>query len=119
MLAHKATHEGRTAVEAIAGHKGHSSPRDSAVVFYRSRDAWCGLTETQAQRENREIKVAISVGPRPAAMTVDRTEGMTKLVLDRKASACWASASWRRRGESSLPKGVLAVEMAALAKDLL
>ena len=59
MLAHKASHEGRTAVEAIAGHKVAFEPNAiPAVVFTDPEIAWCGLTETQAQKENREIKVA-------------------------------------------------------------
>ncbi len=64
MLAHKASHEGRTAVEAIAGHKVAFEPNAiPAVVFTDPEIAWCGLTETEAQKENREIKVAkISLG---------------------------------------------------------
>jgi dihydrolipoamide dehydrogenase len=59
MLAHKASHEGRTAVEAIAGHKVVFEPNAiPAVVFTDPEVAWCGLTETQAEKENREIKVA-------------------------------------------------------------
>ena len=57
MLAHKASHEGRTAVEAIAGHKVAFEPHAiPAVVFTDPEVAWCGLTETQAQKENRDIK---------------------------------------------------------------
>ena len=57
MLAHKASHEGRTAVEAIAGHKVAFEPNAiPAVVFTDPEIAWAGLTETQAQKENREIK---------------------------------------------------------------
>src|SRR5246500_3627116 len=58
MLAHKASHEGRTAVEAIAGHKVAFEPNAiPAVVFTDPEVAWAGLTETQAQKENREVKV--------------------------------------------------------------
>ena len=84
MLAHKASHEGRTAVEAIAGHKVAFEPAAiPAVVFTDPEIAWCGLTETQAQKENREIKVAkFPWAASGRAMTLDRTEGMTKLILD-------------------------------------
>src|SRR6266700_494522 len=59
MLAHKASHEGRTAVEHIAGHKVAFEPNAiPAVVFTDPEIAWTGLTETQAAKENREIKVA-------------------------------------------------------------
>src|SRR5438034_6304862 len=59
MLAHKASHEGRTAVEHIAGHKVAFEPNAiPAVVFTDPEIAWTGLTETQAANEGREIKVA-------------------------------------------------------------
>src|SRR5690349_2803995 len=59
MLAHKASHEGRTAVEAIAGHKVAFEPHAiPAVVFTDPEIAWCGLTETQAKQEGRPIEVA-------------------------------------------------------------
>ena len=59
MLAHKASHEGRTAVEHIAGHKVAFEPNAiPAVVFTDPEIAWAGLTETQAEKEGREIKVA-------------------------------------------------------------
>ncbi len=52
MLAHKAMHEGRTAVEAIAGHKVAFEPAAiPAVVFTDPEVAWCGLTEAEAEKE--------------------------------------------------------------------
>ena len=59
MLAHKASHEGRVAAEAIAGHKVAFEPNAiPAVVFTDPEVAWCGLTETQAAKDHHEIKVA-------------------------------------------------------------
>ena len=68
----------------LSGHKVAFEPAAiPAVVFTDPEIAWCGLTETQAQKENREIKVAkFPWAASGRAMTVDRTEGMTKLVLD-------------------------------------
>src|SRR5450432_991837 len=84
MLAHKAMHEGRTAVEAIAGHKVAFEPAAiPAVVFTDPEVAWAGMTETQAQKENREIKVAkFPWAASGRAATLDRTEGLTKLLID-------------------------------------
>jgi dihydrolipoamide dehydrogenase len=84
MLAHKASHEGRTAVEAIAGHKVAFEPNAiPAVIFTDPEIAWAGLTETQAQKENREIKVAkFPWSASGRALTLDRPEGMTKLIVD-------------------------------------
>src|SRR5437764_3600144 len=84
MLAHKASHEGRTAVEVIAGHKYKFAPNAiPAVVFTDPEVAWAGLTETQAQAEGRQVKVAkFPWGASGRAITLDRPEGMTKLLID-------------------------------------
>ena len=59
MLAHKASHEGRTAVEAIAGHKVAFEPKAiPAVVFTDPEIAWAGLTETQAKEQNIKYETA-------------------------------------------------------------
>ncbi len=120
MLAHKASHEGRTAVEAIAGHKVAFEPAAiPAVVFTDPEIAWCGLTETQAQKENREIKVAkFPWAASGRAMTVDRTEGMTKLILDPQTERVLGVGIVGAGAGELIAEGVLAVEMAALAKDI-
>jgi len=59
MLAHKASHEARVAVEAILGHKAVFEPLAiPAVVFTDPEIAWTGLTEAQAQAEGRDVEVA-------------------------------------------------------------
>jgi len=120
MLAHKASHEGRTAVEAIAGHKVAFEPNAiPAVVFTDPEIAWCGLTETQAQKENREIKVArFPWGASGRATTLDRTEGMTKLILDPESGRVLGMGIVGAGAGELIAEGVLAIEMAALAKDV-
>jgi dihydrolipoamide dehydrogenase len=120
MLAHKASHEGRTAVEAIAGHKVAFEPNAiPAVVFTDPEIAWCGLTETQAQKENREIKVAkFPWGASGRAMTLDRTEGMTKLLLDPQTERVLGVGIVGAGAGELIAEGVLAIEMGALAKDI-
>jgi dihydrolipoamide dehydrogenase len=120
MLAHKASHEGRTAVEAIAGHKVAFEPAAiPAVVFTDPEIAWCGLTETQAQKENREIQVAkFPWAASGRAMTIDRTEGMTKLILDPQTERVLGVGIVGAGAGELIAEGVLAVEMAAVAKDL-
>ncbi len=120
MLAHKASHEGRTAVEAMAGHKVAFEPNAiPAVVFTDPEIAWCGLTETQAQKDNRAIKVAkFPWGASGRAMTLDRTEGMTKLVIDPESERVLGVGIVGVGAGELISEGVLAVEMAALAGDL-
>jgi dihydrolipoamide dehydrogenase len=120
MLAHKAMHEGRTAVEAIAGHKVAFEPAAiPAVVFTDPEIAWCGLTETQAQKENREIKVAkFPWAASGRAVTLDRPEGMTKLLVDPHTERVLGVGIVGVGAGEMIAEGVLAIEMAALAKDV-
>jgi dihydrolipoamide dehydrogenase len=120
MLAHKASHEGRVAVEAIAGHKVAFEPNAiPAVVFTDPEVAWCGLTETQAQKENREIKVAkFPWAASGRAVTLDRPEGMTKLLIDPQSERVLGVGIVGAGAGELIAEGVLAVEMAALASDI-
>jgi dihydrolipoamide dehydrogenase len=120
MLAHKASHEGRTAVEAIAGHKVAFEPQAiPAVVFTDPEIAWCGLTETQAEKENREIKVAkFPWGASGRAVTIDRPDGMTKLIIDPKTERVLGVGIVGAGAGELIAEGVLAIEMAALASDV-
>jgi dihydrolipoamide dehydrogenase len=120
MLAHKASHEGRTAVEHIAGLKVAFEPNAiPAVVFTDPEIAWAGLTETQAQNEHREVKVAkFPWAASGRAMTLDRTEGMTKLVIDPTTERVLGVGIVGVGAGDLMSEGVLAIEMAALAKDV-
>jgi dihydrolipoamide dehydrogenase len=120
MLAHKASHEGRTAVEHIAGHKVAFEPNAiPAVVFTDPEIAWTGLTETQAQKEGREIKVAkFSWAASGRAMTLDRTEGMTKLILDPATERVLGVGIVGAGAGELIAEGTLAIEMAATATDI-
>jgi dihydrolipoamide dehydrogenase len=120
MLAHKASHEGRTAVEAIAGHKVAFEPAAiPAVVFTDPEVAWCGLTETQAEKEKRQIKVAkFPWGASGRAVTLDRPEGMTKLIVDPQTERVLGVGIVGVGAGELIAEGVLAIEMAALARDV-
>jgi len=120
MLAHKAMHEGRTAVEAIAGHKVAFEPAAiPAVVFTDPEVAWAGLTETQAQKENIEIKVAkFPWAASGRAVTLDRPEGMTKLLIDPQTERVLGVGIVGAGAGELIAEGVLAIEMAALAHDI-
>jgi len=120
MLAHKASHEGRVAAEAIAGHKVAFEPAAiPAVVFTDPEVAWCGLTETEAREQGIEIAVArFPWAASGRAVTLDRDDGLTKLILDPATERVLGVAIVGRGAGELIAEGVLAVEMAALATDL-
>jgi dihydrolipoamide dehydrogenase len=120
MLAHKASHEGRTAVEAIVGDNVVFEPRAiPAVVFTDPELAWCGLTEAQAARDNRAVTVAkFPWAASGRAITIDRIDGLTKLVLEPETGRILGVGLVGSGAGELIAEGVLAVEMGATATDM-
>jgi len=120
MLAHKASHEGRVAVEAIAGERVAFEPLAiPAVVFTDPEIAWCGLTESDAKKQNREV--AVTRFPWAAsgrALTLDRPDGLTKLILDPKTERVLGVGIVGPGAGELIAEGVLAIEMGANATDM-
>ena len=120
MLAHKASHEGRVAVEVIAGENAAFHPQAiPAVVFTDPELAWAGLTESQAEKEGRAITVAkFPWGASGRAITLDRTDGLTKLILDPATERILGVGLVGPGAGELIAEGVLAIEMGANATDL-
>jgi len=120
MLAHKASHEGRTAVEVIAGHKAAFEPAAiPAVVFTDPELAWAGLTEAQAQKAGRQVTVAkFPWAASGRALTLDRTDGLTKLVVDPSTDRILGVGLVGPNAGELIAEGVLAIEMGANVTDL-
>ena len=120
MLAHKASHEARIAVEAIAGHKAVFEPAAiPAVVFTDPEVAWCGLTETQARAEGRAVEVArFPWGASGRAVTLDRPAGVTKLVIEPGSERILGVGIAGSGAGELIAEGVVAIEMGATASDL-
>jgi dihydrolipoamide dehydrogenase len=120
MLAHKASHEARVAVEVIAGHKAVFEPQAiPAVVFTDPEIAWCGLTEAQAKADGIEIEVPkFPWGASGRAITVDRVDGLTKLVVEPKTGRILGVGIVGAGCGELIAEAVLAIEMGATAEDL-
>jgi dihydrolipoamide dehydrogenase len=120
MLAHKASHEARVAVDAIAGKNVAFEPQAiPAVVFTDPEIAWCGLTETEAER--RGVTVEVAKFPWAAlgrAMTLDRPEGFTKLLIDPGTGRVLGVGIVGAGAGELIAEGVVAIEMGATAADL-
>jgi dihydrolipoamide dehydrogenase len=120
MLAHKATYEGKVAVEVIAGEPAVYDVRAvPAVVFTDPEVAWCGLTETEARRQGRAVKrLSFPWAGSGRAMTLGRTEGLTKLLVDPETERVLGMGIVGVGAGEMIAEGMLAIEMAASARDV-
>ncbi len=120
MLAHKASHEGRVAAQAIAGRKVAFEPRAiPAVVFTDPEIAWCGLTEIDAAKTGLEVTVAkFPWAASGRALTLECTDGLTKLIIDPKTQRVLGMGIVGVGAGEMIAEGVLAIEMGAVAQDL-
>ena len=120
MLAHKASHEGRVAVEVIAGHKVAFEPKAiPAVVFTDPEIAWAGLTETQARE--KEAKYEVVKFPWAAsgrATTIGRSDGITKILVEPETQRILGIGICGPGAGELIAEGVLAIEMGANLTDL-
>lgn len=120
MLAHKASKEARVAVEAIIGE--HAEFKDviiPAVVFTDPEVAWCGLTEAEARKKGIPVEVVkFPWSASGRAMTFDRPDGLTKLVVEPETERILGVGISGAGAGELISEGVLAVEMGATVKDL-
>jgi len=120
MLAHKAVHEGKVAAEVIAGHKVEFQALVIPSVAYTDPEvAWVGVTETEAKARGLEIeKGAFPWAASGRALSIARTEGMTKLIMDKETGRVIGAGLVGINAGELLAEAVLAIEMGATAEDI-
>lgn len=120
MLAHKAAHEGRTAVEGLLGHSVAFEPRAiPAVVFTDPEIAWAGLTETDAKAQGVEYQSAVFPWAASGrAQAVSRTEGLTKWLVDPQSERVLGCGITGVGAGDLISEAVLAIEMGASIRDV-
>ncbi len=120
-LAHTASHQGAMVSEVIAGHdKLIFEPNAIPSVVYTDPEiAWCGLTEEEAKKIGRRIKVArFPWAASGRATTQDTNDGVTKLLIDPETDRVLGVGIAGSGAGELIAEGVLAIEMAALASDI-
>ena len=119
-LAHKAFREGKVAAEVIAGEPSAFDVRAiPAVVYTDPQIAWCGLTEEEARRQKRSVRIERYPWKfSPRATTMGATGGVTKMVVDSETERILGFGIVGRHAEGMISEGALAVEMGALAADV-
>lgn len=120
MLAHKATHEARVAVEALAGKPVAWDPAAIPAVVYTDPEvAWCGLTESEASARGIDIQVTrFPWAASGRASTMGRPRGVTKLIVEPGTERILGVGVAGRGAGELIAEGALAVEMGARLDDL-
>lgn len=120
MLAHKASHEARVAVEMLLGEASEFSPAAiPAVVFTDPEVAWAGLTEERAKAEGRRYTSAIYPWAASGrAQAIGRTEGLTKWLIDPETEIVLGCGICGPGAGELIAEAALAIEMACEVRDI-
>jgi dihydrolipoamide dehydrogenase len=120
MLAHKATHEGRAAVEALHDGKTVYVPRAiPAVVFTDPEISWCGYSEDEARRLGMDLRCGTFPWQASGrAATLGRRDGLTKIVAEADSGRVLGVGVGGPGAGELIGEGVLAIEMGAVAEDI-
>jgi dihydrolipoamide dehydrogenase len=121
MLAHRASHQGKVAVESLHGEPAVFAPRAiPAVVFTDPEIAWAGLTENDAAAAGRTVEVSrYPWAASGRAHALGRTDGLTKILVDPETDAVLGVGMVGPGAGELVAEGVLAIEMGCSARDLM
>lgn len=119
MLAHKASAEGRVAAEVIAGKQHYFDPRSIPSVAYTDPEvAWTGVTEIQAKEQGMTYKKGVFPWMASGrALSLNRSEGFTKLLFDDKGRIIGGGVVGVNAGDL-ISEIALAIEMGCDAEDI-
>jgi dihydrolipoamide dehydrogenase len=120
MLAHKASHEGKIAAEALAGMATEWRALTIPSVAYTDPEiAWMGLTENAAKAQGIAYeKAAFPWAASGRSLSIGRKEGVTKLLCDKQTGRILGAGIVGANAGELIAEAVLALEMGAGAEDL-
>ncbi|MDQ6824734.1 MAG: FAD-dependent oxidoreductase, partial [Candidatus Eremiobacteraeota bacterium] len=120
LLAHKAMKEGVVAAEVIAGMASAYDPMAVPNCVYTDPQlATAGLSEEQAKAAGYQVSVGrFRLAALGRARTVNITDGMVKIVGDKKTDLVLGIHIVSPTAESMVAEAVLAIEMGATVEDI-
>lgn len=128
MLAHKASHQGHAAAEAIAGEirddkalarTAFDARLIPSVAYTDPEIAWAGLTETEAKSSGIDVEIAkFPWAASGRAIANSCEDGFTKLLLDKASGIVLGGAIVGTSAGDMIGEIALAVEMSAQAADI-
>jgi dihydrolipoamide dehydrogenase len=119
-LAHVATHQGLVAAAVIAGHDERIDYKAvPAATFTHPEVASVGLTEQKARDAGHDVVVGkFPFAALGRAQTYGSTEGLVKVVADRKYGEVLGVHIIGPSASDLIPEGVLALQLEATLEDL-
>lgn len=120
MLAHKATHEAKVAIEVILGQPAEFDKLAiPAVVFTDPEIAWAGVTEEEAKRDGRSYEAALYPWAASGrAQAIGRTEGLTKWLIEPETNRVIGCGMVGSGAGELIAEAVLAIEMGCEIRDI-
>lgn len=120
MLAHKASHEARVAVEVIHGENVvFDKAAIPCVVFTDPEIAWAGLTEDEAKRTGRSVSIEIYPWAASGrAQALGRTDGLTKWLVDPETNRVLGCGIVGPGAGELIAEAALALEMGCEVRDV-
>ena len=120
MLAHKATHEAKTAAEVIAGMKSYFDAKTIPSVAYTDPEiAWMGITEEQAKADGIDYKKGVFPWAASGrSLSRGRNEGITKVLFDKNTQQIIGAGMVGSNAGELIAEAVLALEMGADIEDI-
>ncbi len=120
MLAHKASHEAKVAIEVLLGEPvTFDKAAIPAVVFTDPEIAWAGLTQDEAKKSGRVVDVEVYPWAASGrAQALGRTEGLTKWLVDPETHRVLGCGIVGAGAGELIAEAVLAIEMGCEVRDL-
>ncbi len=120
MLAHKASHEAKIAIEVLHGENVvFDKAAIPAVVFTDPEIAWAGLTEEEAKRTGRNVSIEVYPwGASGRAQALGRTDGLTKWLVDPETHRVLGCGIVGPGAGELIAEATLALEMGCEVRDL-